>query len=115
MIKKILILLCGILCVGTLQAAEQIKVCGKYQRADSSWSHGYKLTGFKLNGNELGEALFKNRFKFNLYEYYFLLLWDNGGYTYYKVPNYFPMLVGNEVEDQNGRRWIFDKGWNSCY
>ena len=98
----------------SVHAIEEIEVCGKYQRADSSWSHGYKLTGFKLDGSELGEAL-KRPYDFPSYQTYFLLVWEKGGYTYYKVNSWFPPVVWETTKDQNGRKWRLQNGWSLCY
>ena len=112
--KKLLVIFLSLFYITQAQAIEEIKVCGKYQRADYSWSHWYKLTGYKLDGDEL-EDLLNNRRSFYSLDNYFLIPWKNGGYTYYKVDSYFPSSFGKKVKDQNGRRWEFKEGWNYCY
>lgn len=94
-------------------AYSEVKVCGKYQRADSSWSHGYKLTGFKLDNRELEDAL-RRPHDFPACQNYFLIRWKKGGYTYYKVDSKFPSSSWTTVRDQNNRKWKFQNSWTFC-
>lgn len=41
--------------VGANASDDPVKACVKYQRADYSWSHGYSVTGFLMEGDELND------------------------------------------------------------
>lgn len=98
----------------TLQAAEQVQVCGKYQRKDYSWSHKYKLTGMIASGSELNSEL--NTVNFNSFMNYLIIPWDEGGYSVFEFSSYqSPSYLEQRYEDQNGRPWAFTKGWDFCY
>lgn len=60
-----------------IHAATNIDVCAKYQRADSSWSHGYKVKAIKVSGSELNEAI--NSDDFNSYDDFLIIPWKEGG------------------------------------
>ena len=112
--KKILFLLLALFIAIPSYAVEEVKVCGKYQRADGTWSQEYKLTGFTLRGSELEKMLKYSRDIYS-WEKYFIIVWDQGGYTYYKVESYFPNSFMTRYLDQNSRAWEFKEGWSYCY
>lgn len=97
------------------QAAEEIKVCGQYQRMDNSWSHGYKLTGHFITKSE-SEQFIKDKNPI-WGKYYFVINWRRGGYTYFSVENNFPDQIkgsGETYKDQTGRPWVIKNNWEFC-
>lgn len=95
-------------------ASELIEACVKYQRADESWSNGYKVKAFILTGSELNDVTGSNHF-YNFYHYLFIP-WDNEGFTLFKLDYRDQISIfERDFEDQNSRTWLVKKGWNYCY
>lgn len=113
--KKIYLLGLLLLNISFVQAADQIRVCGKYQRMDSTWSHGYKLTGYYLTGSELDDQVNQNIA--DQTKKYFLIKWRKGGYTFMEVgSNFLSAIQGSSkiYRDQTGKPWEIRQGWNGC-
>ena len=95
-------------------AYELKEACVKYQRADYSWSHGYKVKAFILNGSELNDVTGSSHFDY--YSHYLFIPWDNEGFTLLKLDYRDQIsLFENDFEDQNSRKWRVKEGWSTCY
>lgn len=93
---------------------EQIAICGKYQHNNYSYSQGYKLTAFWLDGHELNRL--SNSYAFNSYDYFIFIPWDEGGFTLLKTERYNkPRSYEQTYQDQRGVNWSIKEGWSSCY
>lgn len=115
--KKIIISIFSLLLlhIPLSKAAEEIKVCGQYQRMDESWSHGYKLTGHFIKKSELEKFIEDKNPIWG--RYYFVINWRKGGYTYFRVENDFLDQIkgsGETYEDQTGRLWLITNSWKFC-
>lgn len=95
-------------------SANEFRACAKYQRADYSWSHGYKITGFVVKGDDLNEIA--NTFKYSVYRNYFVIPWKKGGYTALELNSYEdePPIIEREYRDQRQRNWRLKNGWDWC-
>ena len=81
MLKKSLIAIiamtfCALLSISA-NASELKEACVKYQRADESWSNGYKVKAFILTGSELNDVTDSSHFDY--YSHYLFIPWDNEG------------------------------------
>lgn len=92
---------------------ENVKACVKYRRADYSWSHGYKVTGFVLSGSELNSIA--RTYKYNSYNEYYVIPWKEGGYSALTLPFGGLSSFSREVEDQEQKMWGIKEGWDFCY
>lgn len=92
---------------------ENVKACVRYQRADYSWSHGYKVTGFVVSGSELNSIA--RTYKYNNYSEYYVIPWQEGGYSALKLPYGGLSSFSKEVEDQEQKTWEIKEGWDFCY
>ena len=117
MLKKSLIAIiamtfCALLSISA-NASELKESCVKYQRADYSWSHGYKVKAFILSGSELNDVTDSNHFD-DFYHYLFIP-WDNEGFTILKL-GYSEQLsyYEKDFKDQNSRKWRVKAGWRLC-
>lgn len=92
------------------------KACIKYQRADYSWSRGYSVRGFFINGSELNVFARKNGYESNNKSntIYFVVPWKQGGYTSLDIGRGFLYSYEEEVRDQNAKKWKIKKGWDRC-
>lgn len=95
------------------------KACVAYQRADLTWSHGYKVRGFMIKGIELINFALQHGYKaeYDALSNYYVIPWDNGGYTSLDVSAMCssPPMFKTEVKDQNGYSWTIRDGWDFCY
>ena len=97
MLKRIL---ACILCVATSTsfAGEEIEICAKYWRTTmSSWSQGYKVRAYHVDGGDLNSAM--NTYKYNSWEKYVVIPWNEGGYSAIKVPSWWSGFE-EDAEDQ---------------
>lgn len=100
--------------LNSAQAAEEIKICGQYQRADKSWSKLYKLTGTLSTGAELNQK--HNSSSYNPDNHFIVVKWKKGGASTFEfAPAQDPTFSEQDYHDQRGRRWQIKKGWSSCY
>lgn len=94
--------------------AQQIQICGKYQRADGSYSHGYKLTASWVKGSELNRVVGSR--KFIEISNYLIIQWDDGGFTMFE--NLYDLAKPTHYEkdyvDQRGVAWKIQEGWGRC-
>ena len=82
---------------------------------DSTWSHGYKLTGYYLTGSELDDQVNQNIA--DKTKKYLLIKWRKGGYTFMEVGSNFLSAIqrsGETYVDQTGKPWEIRQGWNNC-
>lgn len=95
-------------------ASELKEACVKYQRADESWSNGYKVKAFILTGSELNDVTGSNHFD-DFYNFLFIP-WDNEGFTLLKLDYRDQISIfEKDFEDQNSRKWRVKEGWSTCY
>ena len=87
--------------------------CISYQRADGSWSHGYKVNGIIASGNDLNRAT--NSYKYSGFYNYFVVRFKNGGYVALQISfgSSLP-YIEQQTLDQSGNIWKMSKGWNMC-
>ncbi len=99
----------------SFSAFSEILGCIKYQRADYSWSHNYKVRGEIYSGTDLQLATRSIHYKVS--SYYFYVPFDNGGYITLEIPYYDSSLPYFEAttKDQRGGTWKMKSGWNYCY
>ena len=95
--------------------ANEFKACIKYQRADYSWSHGYKITGFVVDGDDLNDIV--GSYRYHSWNKYFVIPWQEGGYTALELNSYedTPPDYEREYRDQGKRHWKLKNGWDWCY
>lgn len=98
--------------VGANASDDPVKACVKYQRADYSWSHGYSVTGFLMEGDELNDLAETS--KYTSYRTYYVILWKEGGYSALELSSSYLSGFEQDVEDQRNRRWRIKKGWDFC-
>lgn len=103
-----------ILSSGSAYALDTVKACVKYQRADYSWTHGYKIEGIYVNGADLNN--FTNTYKYDSWATYFVIPWKEGGYTALNM-DYQSELYSYEqtFKDQRDISWQVKEGWSFCY
>ncbi|WP_277297052.1 hypothetical protein [Succinatimonas hippei] len=94
------------------------KACIKYQRADFSWSDGYKIRGLIVTGEDLN-SFAREQGYYHYYQSgynYFVIPWENGGYTALELgySDNLPFYEEN-IEDHDGRTWSLQSGWDYCY
>lgn len=95
-------------------ASELIEACVKYQRADESWSNGYKVKAFLLTGSELNNITDSSHFDY--YSHYMFIPWDNEWFTLLNIDFRGQItFYENDFEDQNSRKWRVKEGWSFCY
>lgn len=98
---------------GTYQA------CVTYQRADYTWSQGYKVRGFIIKGIDLYQYAIKHGHSSNyeLYKNYYVIPWKEGGYSALELDYYEdePPMFEKTTKDQSGKTWKIKDGWNFCY
>lgn len=100
--------------VGANASDDPVKACVKYQRADYSWSHGYSVTGFLLDGSELNRLA--ETYKYQSYRTYYVIIWKEGGYSALDLYPYSDLRsYEQDVEDQRDRKWRIKEGWDYCY
>jgi hypothetical protein len=97
-------------------AADDLKACIKYQRADYSWSHAYAVRGFTVSGSDLNSFAREKGYKANYSSYstYFIVPWDSGGYVSLDIGSSYLPSYEKQVKDQNNITWKIKEGWNYC-
>lgn len=114
LILKICALAAAALISASYASAGEVEACAKYQRKDGSWSHGYKLRGFVMDGEELNQSVGSTRYQ--KHANYFVVAWRNGGYTSIRLEfgEYEPPQLEKAYYDQRRRTWSLRKGWHNC-
>ena len=114
LIHKICVLVVSAVLSASCVLAGEVEACAKYQRKDGSWSHGYKVKGFVMNGEELNQSVGSTRYQ--KHANYFVVAWRNGGYTSIRLEfaEYEPPRVEKVYHDQRRRTWSLRKGWHDC-
>ncbi len=104
---------CLFLSTVSFSAFSQVQGCIKYQRADYSWSHPYKVRGEVLSGSDLNSAT--NSHNYSASSYYFYVPFKKGGYVTLEIPigSSLP-LSDSTTKDQRGKRWSMKSGWGLC-
>lgn len=96
----------------SVSALETMKVCGKYQKGESSWSPAYKLTtqfGKKSEFEALGYNLASAADP-----YIVLIKWKKGSPTLINIPYSIHQVTVQNGTDDRGRFWVIQKDWLFC-
>ena len=100
-----------------LLAQEHVKGCIKYQRANDTISHWYKVRGTILEGQTINQkAKEKGYFaNFNPQDSYYVVSWKKGGYSVLKLKSQGKLpQVETKTTDQVGKTWFIKASWQNC-
>lgn len=117
--KKLLLLIGGLILASQASAYEVKKVCAKYQ-TNHTWSKSYQVQANIYSGQELNEATGNPYMgKYSMFDYYAVIWWDRGQASVIKLGGiYVPggMMLYQNGTDQNGRGWqLSDNNIGFCY
>lgn len=93
----------------------EIKICASYQKKDSTYSHGYKLTADIKTGQQI-LLFFKNKYEqaINPDSTYLHISWKKGGHTFIDLKGDTLAKTGLISEDEKGKVWVVKEGWYKC-
>lgn len=114
MLLKVCALILSAVMLASSAWAGEVQACAKYQRKDGTWSHGYKVRGYVMSGQELNQSVGSDRYQ--THANYFVVSWKNGGYTSIRLDfaEYEPPEYEKKYFDQRRRTWSLKKGWIDC-
>ncbi len=68
-----------------------------------------------IDGEDLNDIV--KSYKYNSWHHYFVIPWQDGGYTALELNSYEdePPIFEREYKDQRQIRWKLKNGWDWCY
>lgn len=93
---------------------ERLAACMRASEGGRHWSHGWRVTGSFMGGNELNRLTRSNAY-WNDHPY-FVVHWDNGNISALRMGRSETRLPAFDVEykDQQGHWWKLRRGWEDC-